>query len=273
MGNSNFYLLVLSRHDLDSSVGLRLDESNTYYGSAVRVVNSTDDEIKLGSHIFRTTVKQEILTLYKFNNIIEDGSYELIKTNQVGQGHYVVVSILNPTFSTKVKVTFDENYDDIPTYERELDKGTALGNEMPDDPTRSGYIFEGWFEEDSEVEFTAETVVDENITVYAKWEVVNQTITPPPIFIPPFVEDGIVELDEEIPQAAPEVEEEEEEVPEAAPEVEEEIEVEKPIEIEEEETPEATPTLPKTGYVDSMAVSGIGIALLGLGFALRKRNK
>ncbi len=107
---------------------------------------------------------------------------------------------------------------------------------VPTPVANEGFEFVGW-----DTEFPA--------NIYQNWT-----------FTARFAEIEVIELEEE-------------EIPEAAPEVEEEIEVEEPIEIEEEETPEAIPTLPKTGYVDPMTVSGIGIALLGLGFALRKRNK
>jgi uncharacterized repeat protein (TIGR02543 family) len=49
---------------------------------------------------------------------------------------------------------------------------------MPDEPTRSGYAFGGWYtaRNGSGGKFTASTAVSANITVYAAWTVVY-TIT------------------------------------------------------------------------------------------------
>lgn len=51
--------------------------------------------------------------------------------------------------------------------------GTTLGDQMPADPTFSGYTFAGWLTADGLV-FTADTVVTGDITVTASW-----TVTPP----------------------------------------------------------------------------------------------
>ncbi len=68
--------------------------------------------------------------------------------------------------------------------------------------------------------------------------------------------------DEEIPEVTPE------------PEVDKE-EPEDTVVIDDEETPEVTPqpTLPATSYASTGLITGLGVALMGLGFALRKRYK
>ena len=72
-----------------------------------------------------------------------------------------------PPVPEKVTVTFcvdDKEYDRIT-----IDKGTSLNDQMPDDPTKQYYDFTGWYTADGE-EFTEETIVNQNITVNAKFE-------------------------------------------------------------------------------------------------------
>jgi len=51
-------------------------------------------------------------------------------------------------------------------------KGKAT---QPDDPTRDGYDFEGWYLEDKQFDF--DTEITRNITLVAKWEIRTYTIT------------------------------------------------------------------------------------------------
>ncbi|NLJ41273.1 MAG: VWA domain-containing protein [Clostridiales bacterium] len=71
-----------------------------------------------------------------------------------------------------VKVTFDENYEGALIYSKTTVKGTTLGSNMPDDPTRQGYTFKGWNTnvDGNGTEFDSETIVNSDITVYAQWE-------------------------------------------------------------------------------------------------------
>lgn len=42
--------------------------------------------------------------------------------------------------------------------------------EQPETPVRSGYVFDGWFStDDFSDEFDFETVLDEDVVLYAKW--------------------------------------------------------------------------------------------------------
>ncbi|MDR3130996.1 MAG: InlB B-repeat-containing protein [Treponema sp.] len=64
---------------------------------------------------------------------------------------------------------------------RETDSDTALSELMPPPPTRTGYIFSGWYTEPESggEQFTQETPVTADITVYAKWilQSLSRTIT------------------------------------------------------------------------------------------------
>lgn len=50
--------------------------------------------------------------------------------------------------------------------------GTILGTELPDDPVRQGFLFNGWntAQDGSGAVFTAKTAVTADITVYAQWK-------------------------------------------------------------------------------------------------------
>jgi len=75
----------------------------------------------------------------------------------------------------KYIVTFNKNATDatdpVPLFQEIIEPRTTVVR-MTTEPTRSGYIFEGWFknQECTGDEFTSETVVNADITVYAKWE-------------------------------------------------------------------------------------------------------
>ena len=53
-----------------------------------------------------------------------------------------------------------------------LPVGSAIGSNMPDDPVREGFLFLGWntAADGSGLVFDANTIVAENITVWAQWE-------------------------------------------------------------------------------------------------------
>jgi uncharacterized repeat protein (TIGR02543 family) len=61
---------------------------------------------------------------------------------------------------------------------RTVNSGNTVGN-MPDNPARSGYIFGGWYTAPNGggSQFHADTVVTGNTTVYAKWTIIQYTVT------------------------------------------------------------------------------------------------
>jgi uncharacterized repeat protein (TIGR02543 family) len=67
-------------------------------------------------------------------------------------------------------VTFDGDSPETET--RTVSAGGSLGSaNMPQDPTKREYVFDGWYteRESGGTEFTATTMVTGNITVYARW--------------------------------------------------------------------------------------------------------
>lgn len=59
-----------------------------------------------------------------------------------------------------------------------ITKPTGSNIEAPEDPEKVGHTFEGWYEDLSyETPFSFDTMVEPNITLYAKWSVNSYTIT------------------------------------------------------------------------------------------------
>ncbi len=53
-------------------------------------------------------------------------------------------------------------------------QNSAIGSRIPADPTKKGYLFEGWFR--GEEKLTAETVISGDVTYTAKWSPITYTI-------------------------------------------------------------------------------------------------
>ncbi|MDR2446546.1 MAG: InlB B-repeat-containing protein [Treponema sp.] len=75
----------------------------------------------------------------------------------------------NDDYTTTYRVTFF--YDSYSHWdERDVSSGSSIGF-LPGEPTRSGYAFDGWYasSDGGGSQFTASTVVNSDISVYAKW--------------------------------------------------------------------------------------------------------
>ena len=81
----------------------------------------------------------------------------------------------------RVKVTFDENYNNASTTEVMYKYNTNEVKEgrFPTNPTREGYTFKGWntMADGTGTAFDTKTVVTADVIVYAKWEPTQYTIT------------------------------------------------------------------------------------------------
>jgi len=77
-------------------------------------------------------------------------------------------------YHTHNNVLFNYNYDDI-TVTQSVEHGGMLNE--PDNPLRSGWIFDGWWtEETSGVKWNFDTDIAEDITLYARWQELIITI-------------------------------------------------------------------------------------------------
>ncbi len=64
-----------------------------------------------------------------------------------------------------------------------VEKGHSLGEAFPGNPIKLGYVFSGWFTDNGTFrnQFTSTTIVTEDTTVYAKWDIAPvQIISPVP---------------------------------------------------------------------------------------------
>jgi len=143
---------------------------------------------------------EDVATPVQENKQLEAGDYALdeliaLTTDDASYVHitdgtrYVTLEegysyTINIYYARVYTVTFMLNYGANDVHETKTLTGMLmrLGTEMPVDPSRSGYDFLGWnTEADGSGEaFTPETVVEDDITVYAQWREVDaeETIEP-----------------------------------------------------------------------------------------------
>ena len=77
--------------------------------------------------------------------------------------------------NAKYKVTFEKNNDEE-TQVVEVSHGSTVT--MPETPTKKGYRFEGWYkDEDLTEKYNFNTVLESDITLYAKWEAKKYIVT------------------------------------------------------------------------------------------------
>lgn len=74
----------------------------------------------------------------------------------------------------RVKVTFNQNYTNAPAATEAMykyDTAEVMGGAFPADPSRSGYVFQGWNTKADGTgdAFSNATAVTEDVTVYAQW--------------------------------------------------------------------------------------------------------
>lgn len=70
------------------------------------------------------------------------------------------------------KYTVDFESDGVIYDTKNITKNTAIGNNLPTPPTKSGYVFVGWYTTSTEPYTTRvdeETIIDSNKTYYARW--------------------------------------------------------------------------------------------------------
>ncbi|MFA6738884.1 MAG: InlB B-repeat-containing protein, partial [Bacilli bacterium] len=88
---------------------------------------------------------------------------------------FLAVFTLAGCFQRSVVVTFNTNGGSAITEQIIAVGGTV---DMPDDPTKTGYDFSGWFQDvDLTSSFSETTTVEENLTLYAKWTPKNYTVS------------------------------------------------------------------------------------------------
>ena len=66
------------------------------------------------------------------------------------------------------EVTFDSNGGSVVTSPITVATGTEIGSQMPANPTKTDYIFDGWYEGNTQI--TAQTIVNKKIDAVAHWK-------------------------------------------------------------------------------------------------------
>lgn len=111
---------------------------------------------------------------------IKEMSSQEVKENSIAKAQ-INTSNMDVTFDnnykqvsnetvTKYTITFDANGGSVEETAREIVENASIG-ELPT-PTRTGYTFNGWFTDASEVtQISSTTRVTENQTLYAQWTV------------------------------------------------------------------------------------------------------
>jgi uncharacterized repeat protein (TIGR02543 family) len=77
-------------------------------------------------------------------------------------------------------VTFNADGGSPETQTKTVNSGASIGEaNMPEEPTTRGYTFDGWFtrQNGGGSQFTAETTVSADMTVYAGWTIIQYTVT------------------------------------------------------------------------------------------------
>lgn len=140
-----------------SFVRIELPDGSVFTG------DSAEDPDSNGKYPFSIELKNK-------DNYLEKGMEIKVQVAEVGK------TLSNPVIETvNAKVTFNQNYQGAPEPEVIIandDKNiNNLGDLMPENPTREGYLFGGWYTNShlTGEEFTKDTKIEKSMTVYAKW--------------------------------------------------------------------------------------------------------
>ncbi len=127
--------------------------------------NSTD-AVKASSYYLKNSKKHVIISNGKALKD-EDGN---VYSGKIADVSAIADKKLVPC---EYMVTFDsQNGSDPVTVTTTFDENGAAHVAKPDDPTRSGYTFAGWFtDKDGDTEFDITSAITANTTLYAKWGV------------------------------------------------------------------------------------------------------
>lgn len=102
--------------------------------------------------------------------LIHNGVELYSVTSNLSGGTSSKVRYLASTAVEKVNVTFNVSGGQSQVSNLVVDKGTIINK--PTDPTKNGYIFDGWFNEETLFDFTKP--VTQNLVLTAKWILIDQ---------------------------------------------------------------------------------------------------
>jgi uncharacterized repeat protein (TIGR02543 family) len=137
-----------------------------------RTVNSGNS---LGASNMPSNPTKSGYTFDGWYTAINGGGTQFTATTAV-TGDITVYAKWTAVSASQYTVTFNADGGTPATQTRTVNSGASTGSSnMPAEPDKSGYTFDGWYTEvnGGGTQFTAETAVTGNITVYAKWTAVS----------------------------------------------------------------------------------------------------
>ena len=152
----------------------------------IKVEKVTVTFYDVAEHVYRSFEinKGDKISAFPANPVREGYTFDGWYTEAEGGDKWNLDTVVNEALSLyahwtegsgeeKTQVTVTLHYQDGKTSDGfvVIDKGTALGDKLPANPTRPDYTFEGWYTDATEGEkWSAEALVEEDLDLYAHWE-------------------------------------------------------------------------------------------------------
>ena len=147
--------------------------------ASAQVVKNAD-----GAYILTVSTKNFADAASKHNDRVHDlltgktANFVLSLKNDAGKYVWTATPVTEPDgiceVAHRVKVTFDQNYTNAPAATEAMykyDTAEVMEGAFPADPSRSGYVFQGWNTKADGTgdAFSNATAVTKDVTVYAQW--------------------------------------------------------------------------------------------------------
>lgn len=114
-------------------------------------------------------------TYYTFDGWYDNENFEGLSIEGINKGSFGNVSLYAKWTMTNYVISFESNQGSIVSNIIQTFNGPIT---KPEDPTRDGYIFSGWYYEQwFNTLFQFSTMPAQNLTLYAKWDPISYTIT------------------------------------------------------------------------------------------------
>lgn len=145
--------------------------SNVTSGSAIKVEVVPTNEDTSYTATYRINSQAPVSMTKSTGSSSEAVSY--IGTFTMPAKHVTILVELTPTIKTYT-VTFNSKGGSVVPAKTDVIEGTKVT--LPSDPSYSGYVFKGWYTDETYEEvFDENTIINDDITVYAKWDAAQIT--------------------------------------------------------------------------------------------------
>jgi uncharacterized repeat protein (TIGR02543 family) len=186
---NNYYLYWSSQNYFRANSSAQSDESFYLYKQTITVPELESIEAAFtqdGMIVYTTTnlddLKANLIVTARYDDgstiLLSDGDYTLSGTLAAGESTVTVAfgektAAFTVTVTDQVCTAHTVNfYSGGSLYAgKTVTGGSALGDDWPDDPTKSGYSFGGWFtgENGTGTQYTSSTAVTADVDLFAKW--------------------------------------------------------------------------------------------------------